>query len=234
MPPPPSPKLSQLQPNDTSVTDDVSPAIEIRHKTHMRSYSRPSSSTSFRSAATDEVTLAEQLQSRLDALEYENERLRTASEAEPVVDSVQLQSEKQIAIDRVAELEAKLAGLEQSSQTRDDELQKLEIRNSELTTQLNEATLEVKRSLVNHEQESQAHHATLKSLRDQVQELERLISQKDEVIDGHKSDVATLRSDLARAYADLEEDRKELGAQIDELRIAGQVSYCASQNRGQF
>jgi CAP-Gly domain-containing linker protein 1 len=61
-----------------------------------------------------------------------------------------------------------------------------------------------------------------------VQELELLNSQKDEVISGHSLDIETLRSDLERAYAELEEERKELGAQIDELRIAGQVGLVYS------
>ena len=200
----------------------------MRHKVHVRSYSRPSSSASFRSSATDEVGLIEQLQSRLDALEYENERLRTASETQPVVDSAQLerlQSDKQNAIDRTAELEAKLRGLEQDLKTRDDERRNLVNQNLELTTQLNDATSEVQRSLTSHEREAQVHQETLKSLRDQVHELERVNSKKDELINGHTSELETLRNDLERAYAEVEEERKELGAQIDELRIAGQVEF---------
>jgi CAP-Gly domain-containing linker protein 1 len=164
MPPPPSPKLPQQQLNDATTINDVPSTIEVRHKTHVRSYSRPSSSASFRSTATDDVGLVEQLQSRLDALEYENERLRTASEAPPAVDSSQLeqlQSEKQSAIDRATELEANLAGFEQNLKSRDDEVRKLVTQNLKLTTQLNDATSEVQRSLASHEQETQAHHATL-------------------------------------------------------------------------
>jgi hypothetical protein len=136
---------------------------------------------------------------------------------------VQLQAEKQNAVDRAAELEAKLAGLEQDLKSRDDELQKLATQNLELTTQLNDATSEIQQSVVIHEQETQALRVTLKPLQDQVQELDRLNSQKDETINGHTSDIEALRSDLERAYAELDDERKELGAQIDELRIAGQV-----------
>jgi CAP-Gly domain-containing linker protein 1 len=230
MPPPPSPKISQ-QLDDTTSANSVPSTIEVRHKTHTRSYSRPSSSASIRSVATDEVGLVEQLRSRLDALEYENERLRTASETQPAEDSVrleQLQSDKQNAINRATELEANLAGFEQNLKLREDELQKLVTQNLELTAQLNDATSEVQRSLASHEQGKQAHHAVLESLRDQLQELERLNSQKDERITEHSSDIETLRGDLERAYAELEEDRKELGAQIDELRIAGQVGLVHS------
>lgn len=177
--------------------------------------------------ATDEVALVEQLQSRLDALEYENERLRTASEVEPAVDSAQseqLQAEKQHAIDRATALDTKLTELEQDLKSRDMELRKLESQNVQLTMQLNDATSEAQRNLASHEQETQAHNASLKSLRDQMQELERFNSQKDAVISANASDIGVLRGDLERAYSDLEEERKELGAQIDELRVAGQVS----------
>jgi len=231
MPPPPSPKIPQQQLNDVTSANDVPSTIEVRHKTHARSYSRPSSSASIRSAATDEVGLVEQLQSRLDALEYENERLRTASETQPVEDSFrleQLQSDKQNAVKRATELEANLAGFEQNLKSREDELQKLVTQNLELTTQLNDATSEVQRSLASHEQEKQAHHAISESLRNQLQELERLNSQKDEKITEHSSDIEALRGDLERSYAELEEERKELGAQIDELRIAGQVGLVHS------
>ena len=228
MPPPPSPILQQL---DSATFEDPLPSAELRNKAHLRSYSRPSSSTSFRSAGTEEASLVEKLQSRLDALEYENERLRAASEAEPTADPAQLgqlQSEKQKAIDMAIDLEAKVASLEEAIKSRNDRLQNFEARNLELTTQLNGAKEEVQRSAATKEQEAEFQRSALKTLHDQVQELQLLNAQKEEVIDSRVSDIETLRNDLVKVHIELEEERKELGAQIDELRIAGQVRMIAT------
>lgn len=230
MPPPPSP-ISQQQQLDSATVEDPLPSAELRNKAHLRSYSRPSSSTSFRSTGTEEVGLIEKLQSRLDALEYENERLRAASEAEPTADPAQLeqlQSEKQKAIDMAVDLEVKVASLEEAIKSRNDRLQNLEARNLELTTQLNGAKDEVQRSTATKEQEAEFQRSALKSLQDQVQELKLLNAQREEVIDSRVSDIETLRNDLVKVHIELEEEKKELGAQIDELRIAGQVRMVAT------
>lgn len=228
MPPPPSPKLSQQLIIDSTTVDDATLNAEARSRPPVRLHSRPSSSISFRSNGTEEVGLVEQLQSRLDALEYENERLRTASEPEPATDPDQLkqmQLEKLKALDRASELEAKLAEVEQDFNSRGVLLQTLETQTSELTTRLNEAESEAQNSTATYKQDAETYHSTLKSLQDQLQELEGLNTQKDDTIQGYTSDITTLKDDLERARVELEEEKKELGFQIDELRIAGQVSH---------
>lgn len=225
MPPPPSPKLSQQQ--QLIDNNDAVSNAEVRSRPPARAHSRPSSSVSFRSNGTEEVALVEQLQSRLDALEYENERLRTASDAEPATDPgqlEQLQAEKQKALDKAAELDAKLAEVEQDFKSRGDRLHTLETHNSELTTRLQEVEAEARNSAAAYKQETETYHSTLKSLQDQVQELESINAQKENTVQGYSSDITALKVDLEKAYIELEEEKKELGLQIDELRIAGQVS----------
>jgi DNA repair exonuclease SbcCD ATPase subunit len=161
-------------------------------------------------------------------MEYENERLRTASEPEPATDPEQLkqmQLEKQKALARASELEAKLAEVEQDFNSRGVRLQTLETQNSELTARLNEAETEAQKSTATYKQDAETYHSTLKLLQDRVQELEGLNTQKDDTIQGHTLDITTLKDDLERARVELEEEKKELGLQIDELRIAGQVGH---------
>jgi CAP-Gly domain-containing linker protein 1 len=228
MPPPPSPRMSQQLITDLTTGDDATLNAEARSRPPVRLHSRPSSSISFRSNGTDEVGLVEQLQSRLDAMEYENERLRTASTPEPATDPDQLkqmQLEKLKALARASELEAKLAEVEQDFNSRGVRLQTLETQNSELTTRLNEAETEARDSTATYKQDAETYHSTIKSLQDRVQELEGLNTQKDDTIQGHTSDITTLKDDLERARVELEEEKKELGLQIDELRIAGQVGH---------
>ena len=234
MPPPPSPKISQIQTSTSrdSTSSPFSNVDDSRSRATGQSASRPGSSASFRSAGTDELSLVEQLQSRLDALEYENERLRVSASAAtdtPAKEDTssaeleQLQLDRQQAVEKTTELEVRLSELDRDLQSRDAELQALRAEKENLTVQLTDAKAELDESVASHEQDVAAKVNALEGIQHNLQESEQQIIKRDRVIETQSAEIEDLKSNLEKTYAELEEEKKELGAQIDELRIAGQV-----------
>ncbi|CAA7259296.1 unnamed protein product [Cyclocybe aegerita] len=223
MPPPPSPKTSAIQP-DKSLPDAAATT------------SRPSSSASFRSVGTDELNLIEQLQSRLEAAEYENERLRSAT-SEPDMTSTytaeleQLRLEFQESVDQKSSLQERFSLLQLELSSNNTRLESLQAENSRLTVQVTDAQSEIQRFEEDRLQEQQKHLLDLESLQDKLEQIDSLVLQKDATIESQAKDVERLTSDISHLRADLEEERKELGAQIDELRIAGQETIALYEER---
>ncbi|KAJ3492810.1 hypothetical protein NLJ89_g11159 [Agrocybe chaxingu] len=223
MPPPPSPKTSAIQP-DKSLPDAAAAT------------SRPSSSASFRSVGTDELNLIEQLQSRLEAAEYENERLRSTT-SEPDMTSTysteleQLRLEFQESVDQKSSLQERFSLLQLELSSNNAKLESLQAENSRLTMQVTDAQSEIRRSEEDRLQEQQKHLLDLKSLQDKLQQVDSLVLQKDATIESQAKHIERLTSDISHLRADLEEERKELGAQIDELRIAGQETIALYEER---
>ncbi|KAF9481560.1 hypothetical protein BDN70DRAFT_876224 [Pholiota conissans] len=235
MPPPPSPKtfhsISPL-PTDSKGTPGQKSANGSTF-----SSSRPSSSASHRSTGTDEPSILDQLQSRLEAAEYENERLRTASDLETEAKSSaqkeleRLRQEQQSELEKYSALETKYAELERRLHTQDTRVETLEEENEKLTAQVEEALTQVEQSAAVHQQDSETRVLEVQALQTKVDEVEGLNKQKNEVNEANSLHIKQLEADLEKAYTDMEEERKELVAQIDELRVAGQETIALYEER---
>jgi chromosome segregation ATPase len=192
--------------------------------------SRPGSSVSLRSAGNDDLSILEQLQSRLDAAEYENERLRAAPETEGgVISSLQLeqlerlQKERQDAFERTSYLEAKLPLLEGQLATSLTDLDNFRMSHQSLTLQLEEKNSEVQRLTATYQSDLQSHTLEKQVLKERVDELDRSSRQKDENHEAQISTIKDMESNFEKLLADIEDERQDLNTQIDELRVAGQV-----------
>ena len=230
MPPPPSPKhhLNRAPgtEEDSPKKLDVHDTVIVKEKllTFTSSSSRPGSSTSFRSTGTDDLNLIEQLQSRLDAVEYENERLRTTSEVDVGVQLKALQSERQEIIDRSLRLEGEVSLLESKLAAHSSQIEKFHTEKESLAAQVTISQGEALASRLARQQDLDAHAIQLKSLREEVDSYGRANSEKDNIIKSNALYIENLSVDFERVCREFEEERKELGVQIDELRTAGQVS----------
>jgi CAP-Gly domain-containing linker protein 1 len=189
---------------------------------------RPDSAASIRSTTADERAHIEQLQSRVDALEYENDRLRSAPNTSDSDSDIQLrvsalQLERDEARSRISLYQAELKTAEASLDDRESRLQSLD-RDHQQTL----AALE------NEKHESEIRFKVLqlklddstvlvKSLKEAVKVKERAELENDSSLKAKNAHIASLESRMEKAYAELEEERKELGGQVDELRQAGQV-----------
>jgi CAP-Gly domain-containing linker protein 1 len=226
MPPPPSPKhLLNRAPGteeDSPKKLDIHDTLIVKEKlpTFTSSSSRPASSTSFRSTGTDDLNLIEQLQSRLDAVEYENERLRTSSEVDVGGQLKALQSERQEIIDRSLRLEGEISLLESKLAAHASQIETFHTEKESLTAQVTISQGEALASRLARQQDA----IQLKTLREEIDSYGRANSEKDNIIKSNALVIEQLSADFERVCRDFEEERKELGIQIDELRTAGQVS----------
>ncbi|KAJ7188425.1 hypothetical protein C8R46DRAFT_1054731 [Mycena filopes] len=194
MPPPASPMTRSISANEepVSLSAWTSP--------------RPESASSSRSLLND------QLQSRIQALEYENERLRAASvppdvDREATTQLTALQLEYEEARTRASELEVKLGVAEQSLEERAIHIQELEDA---------------------RKQQSQALATTLKEAIDAKESAER---EGEGKLKAKQAEIASLELRLMRTRAELDEDRLELNGQVDELRQAGQETIALYEER---
>ena len=232
MPPPPSPSPKHL-PNRAPGTEEGSPkkldghdTLNVKEKllNLTSSSSRPGSSTSFRSTGTDDLNLIEQLQSRLDAIEYENERLRTSSEVDVGNQLKALQSERQEIVDRSLRLEGEISLLESKLAAHAGQIETFQTEKEGLTAQVTISQGEALAARLARQQDLDAHAIQLKTLREEVDNYGHANSEKDNIIKSNALVIEQLSVDFERVCREFEEERKELGVQIDELRTAGQVS----------
>ena len=230
MPPPPSPKhLLNRAPGteeDSPKRSDIHDTLIVKEKllTFTSSSSRPGSSTSFRSTGTDDLNLIEQLQSRLDAVEYENERLRSSSEVDVGCQLKALQSERQEIIDRSLRLEGEISLLESKLAAHASQIETFHTEKENLTAQVTISQSEALASRLARQQDLDTHAIQLKTLREEIDSYGLANSQKDNIIQSNALVIENLSADFERVCREFEEERKELGVQIDELRTAGQVS----------
>ena len=233
MPPPPSPKnLLNRAPGteeDSPKKLDFHDTLIVKEKLHTftTSSSRPASSTSFRSTGTDDLNLIEQLQSRLDAVEYENERLRTSSEVDVGGQLKALQSERQEIIDRSLRLEREISLLESKLAAHAIQIETLNTEKESLMAQVTISQGEALASRLARQQDLDTHAIQLKTLREDIDSSGRANSEKDNIIKSNALIIEQLSADFERVCREFEEERKELTIQIDELRTAGQVSLFA-------
>ncbi|KAF8813595.1 hypothetical protein BYT27DRAFT_7083346 [Phlegmacium glaucopus] len=237
MPPPPSPKHI---PNRALGTEENSPKKTEIYDTLMvkekllplaSSSSRPESSTSFRSTGTDELNLIEQLQSRLDAVEYENERLRTASDVDVGGQLKMLQSERQEIIDRSLRLEGEISLLESKLASHTSQIETFHTEKESLTAQLTISQSEALASQLARQQDLDTHAGQLKTLQEEIDNYSRANSQKDNIIKSNALVIENLSAKFERVCGEFEEERKELSMQIDELRTAGQETIALYEER---
>ncbi|KAH9485329.1 Restin-like protein [Psilocybe cubensis] len=242
MPPPPSPKALPLHHLQTGVNRSSPPQsrndLLIQEKSTssvspFSSSSRPSSSTSFRSVGTDELAIIEQLQSRLDAAEYENERLRMSSEAAMAssTETEHLRTERDETLVKLEAAQTKILTLGELVKTQATDMEILQDENQRLRQELTTTAEQAEQDISLRRSEAESLGQEMKSLLDKLDEFEALVLQKDEINTTQASNIQDLSAELEKLQADFQEERKELNGQIDELRIAGQETIALYEER---
>jgi CAP-Gly domain-containing linker protein 1 len=189
---------------------------------------RSESATSFRSTTTDERNLVDQLQSRIDALEYDNERLRSVSNlpSNDNLNDAQFQAvgqERDEAVRRIAQLDAELFTSENALQAQRTHFSSLEQDYRRVSMEFE--TLQNRRDIRLEElQKRLDEDATLvKTLEDAVNRQASIAQQQETLCKTKEAEIAVLELRVEKAHTELQDEKSELGAQIEELRMAGQV-----------
>jgi CAP-Gly domain-containing linker protein 1 len=241
MPPPPvpdkkpvTPTLSQAS-NDSSYMDEalpdmpnltVSNGISPSPSRSGRSsiYATPSPEPSFH------VMEMQRLQTLVQTLEAQNKELKQAELQEatvPAHDAAKIRLEEQHAatVQRASELEASLRTIERNGIEKQGKIEVLERLVMEAKEDVAKAraegearTKEVKLKL----EESETLVGSLKGL---IEAKASAASENDANLAANQAEIEVLRGQVVRITNDLEQERKELGSHIDELRRAGQVRF---------
>ncbi|TFK44617.1 hypothetical protein BDQ12DRAFT_673277 [Crucibulum laeve] len=228
-----SPSLSDLEIHGKVLQEKI--AFLTSSHSSQSSPSRPGSVNSIRSTTIDDSVLTEQLQSRLQALEYENERLRLTTVPNDITslsDQLQLlQSERDSARQRLSEFEEKLSSRTLDLDHRDSRISSLE---QELQQTRTESEIRVEADRVQLETTIRQYNETLSTIqRLQVEKdiKENLFVECESKLQESNSELVRIQSDIAKARSEFEDEKRELSAQIDELRVAGQETIALYEER---
>lgn len=198
---------------------------------------RPSSSASVQSSSqvSDLQLLIDQLQSRLDAMEYENQRLRDlpvdnkandgadrkVEELQVVMD--ELRKERDEVSTRVSGLETQIKASERSLDERNTKVESLERLVQQHAADLERQKADSEGRVKDLQAKVEDSEEMVRNLKEAIEAKEGLENQNDSVLKAKNAEIALIESRMQKTSADWEQERKHLLSQVDELRQAGQV-----------
>lgn len=244
MPPPPSPSLgrtvslndypsdseshhdafdtSDLQTNGKALQDKIASLLSTRK-------SLPGSPTSRAASPRRHINGGTAPHGRAAELEAENQRLNIlisglqGEELEHSRRTNSMREDRDQALSRVAELETSVKSVERNLHDRDLKIEVLErsLSNTSADTEKVRADGETRvrdlQSLLDDKE------ALLGSLKESLALKEGAETETHTLITTKDAEISLLEARVKKAYADIEEERRDLWGQVDALRHAGQV-----------
>ncbi|KAH9839568.1 uncharacterized protein C8Q71DRAFT_750078 [Rhodofomes roseus] len=222
--------LMDLQKNQRNIEERMADIMGTR----MASPSRPTSSTSVRSSSAGDFQLRlDQMQARMDALEYENQQLRTNAESSADNSKrleVLLVDQKQTG-SKIAELESLVRTTERTVSERDSTIEALERAAQQVSLDIDKTKNDAEARVRDIQSKLDDRDALVTNLKEALQTKEGLQSENDAVLRAKDAEIGLLEARVQKAYNDLEDERRELGGQVDELRRAGQETIALYEER---
>ncbi|CAK5265340.1 unnamed protein product [Mycena citricolor] len=200
--------------------------------------SRPDSASSNQSVVFGEERA--QLQSRIEALEYDNGRLRAAADTTSELKATEEQmrqieeqmnaarSQAEDAQRHASELEHKLGAIERTLADRDAQLLELDAERNQKSSALEQ---QLQEAIVRADSLQQQYAQSAVSLRETISARDTAERDSESKFRAKDAEVASLELRLKGAQTHFEEERRELGAQVDELRQAGQETIALYEER---
>ncbi|KAI0743950.1 hypothetical protein C8Q80DRAFT_1220751 [Daedaleopsis nitida] len=224
--------FSDLEMNAKAIQDRISGLMSAKTPSSPRPDSRVSN---LDSAQVMELTnKVERLQSRLDAAEDENRRLRTKSdgaerEASSRIESLVAERDRHAA--RVTELETASRSSERILSERDTQIEALQRAAEQATHELEKVRNEGESRLRDAQSKLEDKEALVVQLKEAVEAREGEQSEINSSLKAKNAEIALLEARVQKVSSELEEERRELGAQVDELRRAGQETIALYEER---
>ena len=233
--------MTDLEMNAKAIQDRIAGLMSSKTPSSPRPDSRVSAADS--AAAFELHSQVERLQARLDAAENENERLRAdadnlrakadGSEREASTRVETLAAERDAATARVLELEAAARTAERALCERDAQMEALQRAADDATRAVEKAKGDGEARLRDVQSRLEDREALVAQLKEAVAAREGEQSENADLLKAKNGEIALLEARVQKAYGDLEEERRELGGQVDELRRAGQVCcFCITVHEG--
>ncbi|KAG6813321.1 hypothetical protein H0H92_012134 [Tricholoma furcatifolium] len=237
MPPPASPMSARsvsLSDLDGSDFDTFSPKAGHPRKSAGPMSTRSDSVASFRSLAGDEH-LIDQLRSRIEALEYDNERLRLQQSSVDATEQEQQHQHTQHELDearsKILSLESSLNVSKANVDSQETRIKLLEEAKERIESELASTSRTMEDSLSASEAKLHAALEESKELQSKVVEHETSAHRKESALRTHEETIASLEARISTLNTELHNEKVELGAQIDELRSAGQETIALYEER---
>lgn len=190
---------------------------------------RPPSSASDGSNLAEETMYLDQLRSRIQALEYDNERLRALNaaptSAPDTLHPKTIEQERDDAVSRVVSTEAMLATSQQTLEGQQMRITSLEEERQRLAFQLETEKLEHHNSLQAMQTKLDSAISLVETLKGSIHEQKHVIQQGEANLISRETEIARLEAELKNSSTEFQTEKIELGTQIDELRVAGQVLF---------
>ncbi|THH28649.1 hypothetical protein EUX98_g5533 [Antrodiella citrinella] len=227
-----------LQSNQRALQERIEEVMSSRSSVPPDGSSRPTSSASVTSVSTT-TTLElqaqiERLEARLNASESENTRLRSSAESQEALISdrmTTLLDEKDKALSRITELEASLRTSERAANERGTTIESLERTIQESSKDVEKVRSEGEARVRDVQSKLDDKEALVTQLKDAIDAKEGQQSQNDAFITAKNAEISVLEARVQKAYTELEDERRELGGQVDELRKAGQETIALYEER---
>jgi CAP-Gly domain-containing linker protein 1 len=172
------------------------------------------------------------LHDRVAELEAENQRLNIlisglqGEELEHGRRTNNMRGDRDQALARVAELEASVKSVERNLHDRDLKIEVLERSVSNSSADTDKARAEGEARVRDLQSVLDDKDALLSSLKESLALKEGVETETHAIIIAKDAEINLLETRVKKSYAELEDERRELGSQVDALRHAGQVRLC--------
>jgi CAP-Gly domain-containing linker protein 1 len=173
------------------------------------------------------------LHDRVAELEAENQRLNIlisglqGEELEHGRRTNNMREDRDQALTRVAELEVSVKSVERNLHDRDLKIEVLERSLSNVSADTDKARAEGETRVRDLQSLLDDKDALLSSLKESLALKEGAETETHALIIAKDAEINLLEARVKKAYGELEDDRRELGSQVDALRHAGQVRLCS-------
>ncbi|KAI1795501.1 hypothetical protein LXA43DRAFT_723290 [Ganoderma leucocontextum] len=256
MPPPPSPSNTTLSSRSVSLNGPQTPvdlpgslsdlemnakAIQDRISGLMSSRKTPSSPRpDSRVSASDSLQLldlqghVERLQARLDAAEDENNRLRTRTDGAEREASSRIEAlvaERDRHASRISELETASRTAERTLSERETQIEAHQRAAEQAARDIEKARVDGETRLRDAQSKLRDKEALVAQLKEAVEAREGEQNENAALLKAKNAEIALLEARVQKVSAELEEERRELGGHVDELRMAGQETIALYEER---
>ncbi|KAI0645887.1 hypothetical protein C8Q79DRAFT_910183 [Trametes meyenii] len=230
------PALTDLEMNGKALQDRIAGLLTTRAP----GSPRPESRTSSGSTNPPEPRSAElqsqndRLTTQLAAAEDEVRRLRTRSEGAEREASQRIEAlvaERDQHASRVSELEAAARTAERTMSERDSTIETLQRAADQAAKDVEKVRADGEARLRDVQSKLEDRDALIAQLKEAVETREGEQSENAAVLKAKNTEIALLEARVEKAYADLAEERRELGGHVDELRRAGQETIALYEER---
>ncbi|KIM30723.1 hypothetical protein M408DRAFT_328237 [Serendipita vermifera MAFF 305830] len=144
---------------------------------------------------------------------------------------IQLEEQNAAALKRASELEASLHASERSSIEKQGKIEALERTVAEIKEDIVKARAEGDIRVKEVKTQLEESETLITSLKGLIDDKASAASENDANLSAKQAEIDVLRAQVARVTSDLEQERKELGSHVDELRRAGQETIALYEER---